>query len=77
MENNCKLIKDFKTPVDVINDGTILIHNANKMLIKEKCNKTEITYTIENNTLIEFVNCTNYNRRRTIFKHTRYLHTKI
>lgn len=57
-ENNCKLIKDFKTVVEVINDGTILIQNANKMLIKEKCNEREITHTIENNTLIEFINCT-------------------
>lgn len=34
------------------------IINANKMLIKEKCNEREITHTIENNTLIEFINCT-------------------
>lgn len=30
IKNNCKLIKDFTTRVEVVNDGTLLIQNSKK-----------------------------------------------
>lgn len=58
VNNNCKLIEDFDTKIEVVNDGTLLIQNSETISINAKCNEKETTYTILNNTLIEFVNCT-------------------
>ena len=58
IKNNCKLVEDFDTRMELVNDGTLLVQNQEKILIKLKCNETETVHTIQNNTLIEFENCT-------------------
>lgn len=58
VKNNCKLIKDLDTKIEVINDGTLLIQNPGELLITSKYNETETIHTILNNTLLEFINCT-------------------
>lgn len=55
LQDNCKFRFNNKTSIDLIDDDTIILKNAHKIVLEQNCDDRKITLT--NNSLIQFYNC--------------------
>lgn len=58
IKRNCKMIEDVEFKTKLINEGTLLISNAQDNEIQYNCNNTTKSEILRGNFLIEFTNCT-------------------